>query len=63
MPDPTILKWYAEMGGKRLTFGPDAHRLCGVGLHLEQAIQMIKAVGFNHFTQFEQQQARFLPLE
>jgi histidinol-phosphatase (PHP family) len=63
MPDPLILKWYIEMGGQRLTLGSDAHRLREVSLHLEKAIEAIQASGINHVTQFEQRQARFLPLE
>ena len=38
MPDPLILKWYAEMGGQRVTLGSDAHRLAEVSLHLDKAI-------------------------
>ena len=62
MPDPLILQWYAEMGGQRLTLGSDAHRLPEVGLHLEKAIQSIRAVGINHVTQFERRQARLISL-
>jgi histidinol-phosphatase (PHP family) len=63
MPDPLILKWYAEMGGQRVTLGSDAHRLPEVSLHLEKAIEAIRSVGITHITQFEQRQARFVPLE
>jgi histidinol-phosphatase (PHP family) len=63
MPHPLILQWYAEMGGRRLTLGSDAHRLPEVGLLLEKAIQSIRQVGINAILQFERRQARFLPLE
>jgi histidinol-phosphatase (PHP family) len=62
MPDPLILGWYAEMGGRRVTLGSDAHRLAEVGLHLEKAIQAIRAAGINQIVQFEQRQAQFIPL-
>jgi histidinol-phosphatase (PHP family) len=62
MPDPLILKWYAEMGGQRVTLGSDAHRIAEVSLHLEQAIAAIQAVGITHITQFEQRQPRLVPL-
>jgi histidinol-phosphatase (PHP family) len=62
MPAPLILEWYKEMGGQRLTLGSDAHRLPEVGLHLEKAIEAIRAVGINRITQFEQRRARLLPL-
>ena len=63
MPDPLILQWYAEMGGQRVTLGSDAHRLPEVSLHLEKAIEAIRAVGIMHVTQFEQRKARLVPLE
>jgi len=62
MPDPLILKWYAEMGGQRVTLGSDAHRLPELSLHLEKAIEAIRAVGITHVTQFEQRQARLVAL-
>ena len=63
MPDPLILGWYAEMGGKRVTLGSDAHKSSQVGLHLDQAVTAIRAAGISTITQFEHRQARPLPLE
>jgi histidinol-phosphatase (PHP family) len=62
MPDPLILKWYAEMGGERLTLGSDAHQVDQVGLHLDVALEAIHSVGLTHVTQFERRQARLIPL-
>ena len=62
MPDPLILEWYADMGGQRVTLGSDAHRLAEVGLHLERAIQAIRAAGISQVVQFEQRKAGFIPL-
>jgi histidinol-phosphatase (PHP family) len=62
MPDPLILEWYAEMGGKRVTLGSDAHRADQLGLHLEAAVEAIRAAGLAHLTQFERRQARQVPL-
>ncbi len=62
MPDPLIIKWYVEMGGQRLTLGSDAHRLPEVGLHLNKAIEALRAVGISQVTQFEQRKAQFIPL-
>ena len=58
MPDPLILKWFAEMGGQRVTLGSDAHRLPEVSLHLDKAIEAIRAAGIKTITQFEQRQPR-----
>jgi histidinol-phosphatase (PHP family) len=62
MPDPLILKWYAEMGGERVTLGSDAHNTDQVGLHLDAAVAAIRAAGITRLTQFERRQARFMPL-
>jgi histidinol-phosphatase (PHP family) len=62
MPDPLILKWYAEMGGQCVTLGSDAHNAGQVGLNLETAIQAIRAAGLTHVAQFEQRQAQLLPI-
>ena len=62
MPDPLILKWYAEMGGQRVTLGSDAHRLPEVGLHLDKAIEAIRAAGITHITHFEQRQPRLVAI-
>jgi histidinol-phosphatase (PHP family) len=57
MPAPIILAWYVELGGKRLTLGSDAHRLPEVSLHLEKAVEALRAVGINRITRFELRQA------
>lgn len=62
MPDPLILKWYAGMGGERVTLGSDAHAVSQVGLHLNAAMEALRAAGFSHLTQFEGRKARQIPL-
>jgi histidinol-phosphatase (PHP family) len=63
MPDGRILHWYAEMGGKRVTLGSDAHAREQVGQGLQQGLAAVRAAGLNSLTQFEFRQARLLPLE
>lgn len=58
MPDPLILKWYAEMGGERVTLGSDAHEKRQVGMYLDKALDAVRAAGLIHVTQFEGRQAR-----
>ena len=58
MPDPLILKWYAGMGGERLTLGSDAHTASQVGLHLDTALEAVHAAGLSLVTQFERRQVR-----
>ncbi len=62
MPDLLIIKWYVEMGGQRLTLGSDAHRLPEVGLHLDKALEAIRAVGIDHITRFDHRKAQFIPI-
>ena len=62
MPDPLILKWYAEMGGERITLGSDAHAASQVGLHLDAALEAVRAAGISHVTQFERRQAHLISL-
>jgi histidinol-phosphatase (PHP family) len=63
MPDPLILRWYAEMGGKRITFGSDAHSVDHLGLNLDLALLAVQEAGLAFVTQFEQRQARLVPLD
>lgn len=57
MPDPCILAWYAEMGGKHLTLGSDAHQANQVGLHLGTVLQAVRQAGFTRWTRFSLRQA------
>jgi histidinol-phosphatase (PHP family) len=63
MPDPLILRWYAEMGGERITFGSDAHSVNHLGLNLDRALLAVREAGLASVTQFEQRQARLIPLD
>jgi histidinol-phosphatase (PHP family) len=63
MPDPLILNWYHDMGGKYLTLGSDAHHLDQLGLNLDQAIRAIRAAGFTHLTRYEQRHPVQVPLD
>jgi len=63
MPDPIILRWYAEIGGDHVTLGSDAHKSSQVGLHLDQALAAIRAAGISTITRYEQRHARPLLLE
>lgn len=58
MPDPLILKWFAEMGGDRVTLGSDAHAAGQVGLHLDAALGAVHLAGLTHVAQFEGRRAR-----
>jgi histidinol-phosphatase (PHP family) len=63
MPDPLILRWYAELGGERITFGSDAHSVDHLGLNLHRALLAVREAGLAFVTQFEQRRARLIPLD
>jgi histidinol-phosphatase (PHP family) len=63
MPDLLILCWYAEMGGKRLTLGSDAHSPAEVGFKLDQVLMDIREAGMKFITHYKQRRASLLPLE
>ncbi len=62
MPDPLILKWYAGMSGERVTLGSDAHQTDQVGLHLDTALEAVRAAGITHVAQFEKRKTRLIPI-
>jgi histidinol-phosphatase (PHP family) len=45
--DPTILKWWREEGGRRVTFGSDAHFPDALGTGLTEAAAMAESAGFH----------------
>jgi histidinol-phosphatase (PHP family) len=61
-PGLQILRWYAEMGGERVTLGSDAHKPQHVGSHLEDALAAARAAGLKYVMQFEQRQAKLIEI-
>ena len=45
-PGETVLRWWAEVGGRAVSFGSDAHDPEKIALGFEWAGQMVEAVGF-----------------
>jgi histidinol-phosphatase (PHP family) len=61
-PGIQVLRWYAEMGGERITLGSDAHKPQDLGADLDIALNTAKAAGLKYITHFEKRQARLMPL-
>jgi histidinol-phosphatase (PHP family) len=61
-PGLDILRWYAELGGERVTLGSDAHEPKQVGSYLAEAIEIARAAGLKYLTFFERRQARLVPM-
>jgi histidinol-phosphatase (PHP family) len=62
-PGLDILRWYAEMGGERITFGSDAHRPLRVGDDIDVAMAIAKEAGLKYVTMFEKRVARLEKLQ
>lgn len=62
MPGVEILRWYADMGGRHVTLGSDAHRVEQVAMHLDVALEAVKQAGLTHLTQFELRRPRLVPI-
>ena len=52
-PHPLILSMYKELGGEILTIGSDAHDTEHIGYGFDEAIELARAAGFDHFCTFE----------
>jgi histidinol-phosphatase (PHP family) len=62
MPDPIILKWYYEMGGKQISIGSDAHQVNQVGEFLDKALDIITSIGFKTVTSLEKRESEQIPI-
>lgn len=49
---PPLLRWFRECGGRLVTVGADAHKAEAVGRGIPQALEMIKAAGFDGVAAF-----------
>ena len=50
---PPLLAWFRECGGKLVTVGADAHRPEDVAKGIPEALDMLKAAGFDYVTTYE----------
>ncbi len=50
LPSERILRRYYELGGRRISFGSDAHGTQRIGDKREEIAAMLKEIGFTHFT-------------
>jgi len=51
-PSLEILRLYRDMGGEMVTVGSDAHRVEHVGFGLDQAVSVLRDLGFKGLTTF-----------
>jgi histidinol-phosphatase (PHP family) len=63
LPGLPILRWYAEMGGKRVTLGSDAHRPEQVASHFAVALDAVRTAGLEALAQYELRRVNLVALE
>ena len=61
-PAPTILAWYRQLGGERVTLGSDAHSADHLGEGVAMAQDLLRQLGFRAVVTFEERQVRWLDL-
>lgn len=61
-PHKDILKMYKDLGGEIITIGSDAHLPEHIGYKFEDISELLKSLGFNYYTVFENQNPKFYNL-
>ena len=61
-PDLTVLRWYRELGGEKLTVGSDAHCARDVGADISTALELARAAGFGRIVTFERRKVEWVRL-
>ncbi len=59
-PDEGVLQLYKDLGGKIVTIGSDSHQKENVGRGVEQAQELLRCVGFECITVYEDHTPRFV---
>jgi len=66
LPEPSPAEWvvqhYAELGGRAMTLGSDAHRTADIGAGLHDSAAMLKRCGITHVAVFKGRQRENEPL-
>ncbi len=59
-PDEGVLRLYKGLGGKIVTIGSDSHQKENIGRGVEQAQELLRRVGFEYITVYEDRTPRFI---
>lgn len=55
-PSEEILRLYHELGGRIITLGSDSHKPEHLGTYMEEAKELLRAIGFQNFCTYENMQ-------
>jgi histidinol-phosphatase (PHP family) len=61
-PDEGVLRLYKGLGGKIVTIGSDSHQKENIGRGIEQAQELLRRVGFEYVTVYEDRTPRFVKI-
>ncbi|MFH5881711.1 histidinol-phosphatase HisJ family protein [Liberiplasma polymorphum] len=61
-PVKELIRRYKELGGTMITIGSDAHKVKDLTKDLDQAISILKEVGFTHLTQYKNRTPYFIKI-
>lgn len=61
-PDEGVLRLYKGLGGKIVTIGSDSHQKENIGRGVEQAQDLLRRVGFEYVTVYEDRTPRFVKI-
>jgi histidinol-phosphatase (PHP family) len=56
-PHPEVLKWYYELGGRRISIGSDSHKPEHMGCGFEQTEEVLRGIGFSEYHTFQGRKA------
>ncbi len=62
MPSAEYIKRYFDKGGRLITVGSDAHRVCDVGADIPKCIAILKEIGYNEICIFIKKQPTFIKI-
>lgn len=57
-----ILKRYQELGGRYVTIGSDSHRHEDMSTGIEEAVALLKSLGFSSYVYFEKREKKEIPI-
>lgn len=62
LPTMEIVQRYRELGGVLITLGSDAHTPAGVGAHILETIERLRAIGFTQVATYQNRQPHLVSL-
>jgi histidinol-phosphatase (PHP family) len=62
MPGPSIVRWYADLGGKLITTGTDSHAAQTVGAGVAKTLDMLTLCGVEAVASFRRRRPTLVPI-